>query len=723
MPDLHPSVREALTNAEVTRNHVKIREQLPRPVYEAVDAALQAIGGKYNRHARAHVFDTDPTGAIAQILASGDVPLPARTADGFVATPPAVATKLVDVYSDLLLSDPGVRVLEPSAGDGALLRAILDAQPKAEVWAVEPDRERAHKAADVARLMVEPTMVWEKTSARRAAMPAPGSVTVVRSSLEEFAAQRVKLGKGAPVFDVVVMNPPFSVPGNDALWVDHVNLVWDMLAPGGRLAAIVSRGYVFRQDKKHVAVRALIEEHGGCWEDLPDNTFAVGRAKAGFRTGIIYATKPTAPPAPMGRSAPAAAPKTAPAVAETPRLPYLFRDYREPIEPVRVEEPVLTWDAAKTMPAQVVYVSWLERDRVLLHLAKCATCPEPVWGWADGDHEAGDLLGVHSCAMSLWAESEGRQGPAIALCVSCGSDGAKYDQALKLAEPLWTDRDDEDTPDVEPATPAYDGREVLQAAQVPVGAYVAASGVDASGRPVAATGYVKSCNERRRQAGAQPTWTCLTLTPTPTGDGWKPQEVLLEHTAPVYRAPVPVRPADVFQQVQAAVYQQVVGPRGLKGTWTLTKGPLDEDWIFRAPLDEHGREVIVGRAAWTGERVLVTVEKKLTTVTGMLYNADTQIAEALTTLGLPVVASGAGRERRYEIGGRSMLRPEAANFLLAGGYDAAIKGGPVVVHPDRLAGHTALQALAGGPAPVGVGVQVGASGDPWEELLRLAVQL
>lgn len=195
-------------------------------------------------------------------------------------------------------------MLEPSAGDGVLVDAIRAVAPDATIVAVEPN---AARAADLG--------TWPR-------------VSLVTSTLEEYAARfhhtadhntlDYRPAEAATVgdqvsgdgsekgrFDAVVMNPPFAVPGHPTIWIDHVRLAWRLLKPGGRLTAIVPNGYVFRNDRRHTAIRALIEQVGGTHAALPDDAFG----KNGVRAVVLTVDKPVdyvdgsepAPPRQRGR--------------------------------------------------------------------------------------------------------------------------------------------------------------------------------------------------------------------------------------------------------------------------------------------------------------------------------------------------------------------------------------------------------------------------------------
>jgi Methyltransferase small domain len=266
-------VRDILATASITGRAVVIPQRLDRADYVAVNTVLTAIGGTWSRAERAHVFPHDPAAELAAILAGEPVPRPARTAEGFVPTPPELAEELVREHTGLAELD-APRVLEPSAGDGALVAAIRATAPEAIIVAVEPNTVRAaHLGA------------W------------PG-VSLVTTTFEEYATSLTPSPSDTdaegPVgresrFDAVVMNPPFAVPGHPTIWIDHLRLAWRLLTPGGQLTAIVPRGYTFRTDRRHTAIRALVEQVGGTHQPLPDDAFG----PRGIRTVLLTMDKPS----------------------------------------------------------------------------------------------------------------------------------------------------------------------------------------------------------------------------------------------------------------------------------------------------------------------------------------------------------------------------------------------------------------------------------------------
>lgn len=257
-------VREILAQAEINGLRVTV-PQVNRALYVKVNKVLDALGGKWNSRAKAHVFESDPTEALAAIVDGEDavVALPARTAEGFVPTPPHVALDMVRNYCDLMDEGAGWRVLEPSAGDGALVRAILEVQPECTVVAVEPNVERAALIGDDER------------------------VELVAGGIEDFADDVI--ADDGELFDLAVMNPPYALPGDSNPWAGHVQYAWSLLKPGGQLVAIVPGSIEWRQGRPFDEFRNWLESNDGNVQSLGFDAFP------NFKTAIVYATKPDRP--------------------------------------------------------------------------------------------------------------------------------------------------------------------------------------------------------------------------------------------------------------------------------------------------------------------------------------------------------------------------------------------------------------------------------------------
>lgn len=234
-------------------NSVQIQGQLDRKLYVATNKALEACGFAWSRHAQRHVLagDSDPGELIALILSTGEVTTAADL--GFFATPEPLAKQLV-AMAEL---KPGMCVLEPSAGEGAIVEVLLAAG--VTVYAIERDARRRRTLLE---RFVRPTI-----AAERFVVPYPGFGTPTFGSngidFMDYEAEES--------FDAVVMNPPFLRCGKGD-HIDHVYHALECVKPGGVVVSVMPSGITFRKDKRHTTFRERMQKFGTI-EPLPEGSF------------------------------------------------------------------------------------------------------------------------------------------------------------------------------------------------------------------------------------------------------------------------------------------------------------------------------------------------------------------------------------------------------------------------------------------------------------------
>jgi len=91
-----------------------------------------------------------------------------------------------------------------------------------------------------------------------------------------------------PVYDRVIMNPPFAGKAD----VAHVQHALRFLKPGGVLVSVMSAGVTYRTDRATAGLREAVTEAGGAIEQLPLRAFAESGTDAG--TVIVTIPKPAA---------------------------------------------------------------------------------------------------------------------------------------------------------------------------------------------------------------------------------------------------------------------------------------------------------------------------------------------------------------------------------------------------------------------------------------------
>lgn len=211
------------------------QEQLARKLYVRVDQVLQLSGGHWNRRSRAHVFELDAGEALEQLLMTGEVENAKKDFDAFY-TPAWLAAKVVDLASLRL----GSRVLEPSAGDGAIAEVVQ--RRGYLLYAIDIRQEQVDQMRSLGGLQAE---------------------------CADFLSIDANARFGEFLFDAVVMNPPFSKRQD----VRHVAHALTFLRPGGRLVAIMSAGILYRADTLTAWLREEVYRNGGSIEQLEPGAF------------------------------------------------------------------------------------------------------------------------------------------------------------------------------------------------------------------------------------------------------------------------------------------------------------------------------------------------------------------------------------------------------------------------------------------------------------------
>lgn len=243
-------IKRLLMNLRIEGNIAFINMDLDRDTYVRLNKALEALGGKWNRSVRGHIFSGDPSDKIAEAMDAGEAVDIKKTFE-FFETPDEVANTLVGMLS----IEPGMRILEPSAGHGAIADIVRASCPDCQIDVIEIDNEN------------------------RAVLKDKGYKLVGKDFM--------KYRKKKPLYDRIAMNPPFSRMQD----VDHVRHAWKFLKPGGRLASVMAGGTEFRENKKNTEFLQWAEQQPN-YEilQLPPGSFK--ESGTGVNTIILTIQKP-----------------------------------------------------------------------------------------------------------------------------------------------------------------------------------------------------------------------------------------------------------------------------------------------------------------------------------------------------------------------------------------------------------------------------------------------
>lgn len=243
--DIAADVLAVIRQGTLADGQYRINGQLDRKMYERVNKVLVAAGAKWNRSAQAHVFAD--VGSIKKLMAAAESGTIQTNQDtGFFPTPKAIVEQMIDA-SGIPVRGITMRVLEPSAGEGAIVQACIDRGCIVDAVEMDPDR-------------------CAKLTPLRATNGSGGRLRVVAHA--DFMKVKVPFrGKG---YDAVLMNPPFANRQD----VDHVTRAVAFLKDADSvLVAIMAAGVTFRSDRKTEAFRELVHDRGGWIQPLSEAAF------------------------------------------------------------------------------------------------------------------------------------------------------------------------------------------------------------------------------------------------------------------------------------------------------------------------------------------------------------------------------------------------------------------------------------------------------------------
>ena len=238
------SIAEVLSKSTIEGNILKLPPgQLDRNVYLEVKKSLGLIGGNWKGGKVAgFVFPQDPTPLVAKIIEGGNPNL--RKEFQFFPTPPHLAAEM----AKHLLNQPRKNILEPSAGQGALVDAVI---------------EEAAFSLDVAGWDYQISM-YEIMDVNRTVLSHKYGTKFGIVGLDFLQAA------ADAQYDGIIANPPFTKNQD----IDHIYHMYKMLKDGGRLVTLSSKHWEFSKNKKEVAFKSWLREVGAQIVLIPTDTFA-----------------------------------------------------------------------------------------------------------------------------------------------------------------------------------------------------------------------------------------------------------------------------------------------------------------------------------------------------------------------------------------------------------------------------------------------------------------
>ena len=243
------SAEEILRHCTLTDNLIKLpKVQFNKKSYAEAKKRIEEAGGSWmGGKVQAFTFPFDARRVFRILQEKGRCNLAQDYQ--FFETPAEVGDWLVMLAGGIDMAD---RVLEPSAGRGALVEAIRRACPTMVV--------------DCCELMPENREWLSKLS----------YVRLMKQDFTELA--------GEEKYTKIIANPPFS--GNQD--IRHIRKMYELLAPGGTLASITSPHWTLAQERECVEFRDWLKDVGGIARPIEAGAFKESGTSIGTMAIIIH---------------------------------------------------------------------------------------------------------------------------------------------------------------------------------------------------------------------------------------------------------------------------------------------------------------------------------------------------------------------------------------------------------------------------------------------------
>ena len=137
---------------------------------------------------------------------------------------------------------PCLSRLSPSAGQGAMIDAILKVRPRVRIWVVE--------LMDVNRVIL-----YKKYK---------DAIYMIKGTNDFLET------KPTPSYDVIIANPPFTKNQD----IDHLRHMYNQLKPGGQMVCMTSKHWEQSSNKKETEFREWLMDLDNCGVlDVKANAF------------------------------------------------------------------------------------------------------------------------------------------------------------------------------------------------------------------------------------------------------------------------------------------------------------------------------------------------------------------------------------------------------------------------------------------------------------------
>jgi predicted RNA methylase len=208
-------------------------------LYLEVNKILENISGKWDKKSKSHIFSDSPEGYIDNVILTGDY-VNFKKEFQFFPTPKTVVEKML---SKIEINENS-RILEPSAGNGNILKELIKYNPKS-VIAVEIQDKFSDELENICRQFKKSDIYM---------------MDFLETDISDYTNIR---------FNTIIANPPFTKQQD----IKHFMRMFELMNVGDQIVCILSSSSQFRTDKKTNIFNEVLNINLADVESLNDKEF------------------------------------------------------------------------------------------------------------------------------------------------------------------------------------------------------------------------------------------------------------------------------------------------------------------------------------------------------------------------------------------------------------------------------------------------------------------
>lgn len=245
---------DIIAKCKIEGNVIKLPKiQLDRKLYLEIAKTFNNVGGIWDKKMDGFVFKNNPYQYLQRLVDGEKINI--KNEYQMFFTPPKLADTLVEIAGDLTNKS----ILEPSAGEGALIEAILR-------------KKYNYDTLFYCEIFTENRFILKDKFDKYQ------NILYLAPFNHDFLNVNGR-------FDIIIANPPFSKNQD----IDHILKMWELLNVNGKLVTIASKHWQFANDSKSKDFRNWIKNINAFTYDIDAGEFK--ESGTNISTCIITAIK------------------------------------------------------------------------------------------------------------------------------------------------------------------------------------------------------------------------------------------------------------------------------------------------------------------------------------------------------------------------------------------------------------------------------------------------